>query len=502
MSPSSSEEPDTTTTTGSAWLDLHLRPFSRQAGLSRPFTHTGFLMQANVLRDRILEPGSVTVLRGEPGIGRHALLDHLTNELRNNVYWHRLQMRAHTDLGRALGRRFPGSADPEADWARLIAGDQVDPTHSVVLVDDAQLLSTGDLERLLQLLEEQAPQASLVLVAEPSIEPLIARLDPETAARIHTLSVLPLRRNQLAEYVAHRLRVAGIRSRSPLGDAELRRIYRESGGVPGRINEVARNILEEIYESEQEDVDFGRGGGNPATTALLLSGALLLITGGAWLWAHMDERETPRPRLAASDAGQVRGPSERTTETLSLPPPSSSEPADEPKPSPPTTTPGPDQTSPPSPSPESAATSPEPAIASATTPVTLESGEPDAAPSHRRAPEPTPDRDTTDLQGPDWLMDQASDAYTLQVLAVRDFTAIERLCASPGACAQAAWYAQERDGSTWYRLVVGAYRSRVEAREAIEELPPGLRDQTPWIRPLRDVQRAISEGSRPAQAGN
>jgi DamX protein len=344
-----------------------------------------------------------------------------------------------------------------------------------------------------------------VLVAEPSIEQRLVGLGADMATRIHTLSVLPLRRSQLSDYIAHRLRAAGIHSRSPLGDPELRRIYRETGGVPGRINEAARTILEEIYETDHEDSGYGQMSGNPATTALLISGALLVITGGAWLWTQMDARDSPRPELAANARTETEAsPSGPAAANRRDAPPLPAEAAPAPTPDRGVTAreqAGPqtgDDAAGRAPSAPAGPSTPIKATASAST-VATDPGQQAEQPPART---PSPPEPPSGLRGPDWLMAQPEESYTLQVVAVREFAAVERLCEDPQACAGAAWFSEQRDETTWYRVVVGAYPTRAEALAAAEELPRSLRDQKPWVRSLRDVQRAIAAGSLSPKTGN
>lgn len=494
-------------TAGSAWLDLHLRPFSRQSGHKRPFTHTGFSMQASALRERLLQPGSMTLLRGERGIGRHTLLDDVAQELGKELQLLRLGIRPDADLAATLRRLYPGSPDPGSALLEMISGEEATGAHTVLVVDNAHLLDANDLDTLLERTRSAAPEARIVLIAESSIERLISTLDSDTAADLFTVSLLPLQRNQIADYITHRLRAAGIYSRSPLGETELRRIYRESGGVPGRVNEAARKALEELYSSEQDDHGYGQVKGNPATTALLLSSALLLATAGTWVWMNLDARGPLTPQTAASrpletEPGQ---PSERTDgDPRAL----SSATDIAPSPVSPALPTAPDEPPSPAPAPEAASSVPTPS----TPEPSLPTGSPQAAVTapnatvEELAQPPAGDTETAGdgdgLRGPPWLLSQPPNGYALQVAAVHNLAAIERLCDAIGDCRRAAWYDIERDGKTWYRLVVGPYQTLDEARSGIAELPPLLRDQKPWIRPLRDIQAAIRGGSQPSTAGN
>lgn len=46
-------------------------------------------------------------------------------------------------------------------------------------------------------------------------------------------------------------------------------------------------------------------------------------------------------------------------------------------------------------------------------------------------------------------------------------------------------------GKDWFVVVSGVYSSRAEARAAVNAMPASLRKQSPWVRPLGDVQKVI-----------
>ena len=46
-------------------------------------------------------------------------------------------------------------------------------------------------------------------------------------------------------------------------------------------------------------------------------------------------------------------------------------------------------------------------------------------------------------------------------------------------------------GKDWFVVVSGVYSSRAEARAAVNAMPSSLRKQSPWVRPVGDVQKVI-----------
>ena len=52
-------------------------------------------------------------------------------------------------------------------------------------------------------------------------------------------------------------------------------------------------------------------------------------------------------------------------------------------------------------------------------------------------------------------------------------------------------YEAVHNSKPWFVVVSGVYASKAEARAAVNALPPKLRSQSPWVRPLSDAQNAL-----------
>ncbi len=111
----------------------------------------------------------------------------------------------------------------------------------VLVIDEAQNLSAGVLEqlRLLTNLEtDEHKLLQIILIGQPELRTLLAQpaleqLSQRVIARCH---LGPLAEAETAQYVAHRLAMAGHSGPPLFGPAALRRVHRLSGGVPRRIN--------------------------------------------------------------------------------------------------------------------------------------------------------------------------------------------------------------------------------------------------------------------------
>ena len=130
--------------------------------------------------------------------------------------------------------------------------------RTVVIVDEAQNLSTDVLEQVRMLTNlETAKQKLLqiILIGQPELRELLDRNDMRQLAQRITgrYHLEPLSREETAGYLKHRLKVAGALNEifTPKASAE---IYRLSGGVPRLVNVIADRALLAAYTRETRAV--------------------------------------------------------------------------------------------------------------------------------------------------------------------------------------------------------------------------------------------------------
>lgn len=131
--------------------------------------------------------------------------------------------------------------------------------RTVVIMDEAQALSTEVLEqvRLLTNLETHRHKLlRMIVVGQPELRhtlnrPDLRQLAQRITARYH---LAPLQRTQTAEYIGHRLMVAGGRPELFTPTA-CRLIHRHSGGIPRLINLFCDRALLGAYSQQRTQVD-------------------------------------------------------------------------------------------------------------------------------------------------------------------------------------------------------------------------------------------------------
>ncbi len=150
--------------------------------------------------------------------------------------------------------------------------DYVDPlndfllrTHAVgqnnlLVIDEAQMLSADVLEQLRLLTNLETNERKLlqiVLIGQPELRDMLARPELEQLAQrvIARFHLEALSEAETAQYITHRLAVAGRSNESPFDRKALHRIHQLSRGVPRRINLLCDRALLGAYASGRASVD-------------------------------------------------------------------------------------------------------------------------------------------------------------------------------------------------------------------------------------------------------
>jgi general secretion pathway protein A len=141
---------------------------------------------------------------------------------------------------------------------RRLLAIHADGARAVLIIDEAQNMSRETLEqvRLLTNLETATDKLlQIILLGQPELRDLLARpslrqLAQRITARYH---LAPLGPSETAEYVRHRIRIAGS-ERCPFAPSALRTLHHVSGGVPRLINIIADRALMAGYAEESDSV--------------------------------------------------------------------------------------------------------------------------------------------------------------------------------------------------------------------------------------------------------
>lgn len=288
----------------------------------------------------------------------------------------------------------------------------------------------------------------------------------------------------------------GIASGVPFDNNTLKRLYKLSGGRPGRLLDAVKDFM--LVETQRRRRHRGIPWPHMVAGAAVISALVLAV-----LYQSSDEppateqfellANEPPELIPELDAAVVR---ERLAQAMadremSVPAEPTAPQAPVPAPAP-STSPAPatgggvlsddklaelaqgsstPSTVPVSPTPSAPSTSSS-STASSTTTVT------------------TPERP---FFAPEWLRNANNNRYTLQVLGARqEQNVLEFISTNNLAPTQAGYYRTELQGQPWYVLVYGEYTSADNARAAIPGLPANLRAAQPWPRPISAVKSDLA----------
>ena len=163
-------------------------------------------------------------------------------------------------------------AYPTRSNGRATAKDYLDPLnkflldshasgqHNVLIIDEAQNLSASVLEQLRLLTNLETNERKLlqiVLIGQPELRALLARPELEQLAQrvVARYHLGALTEPETAQYLRHRLAVAGLTTANPFSKRAMRRIHQRSRGVPRRINLLADRALLGAYADGVARVD-------------------------------------------------------------------------------------------------------------------------------------------------------------------------------------------------------------------------------------------------------
>ncbi len=142
---------------------------------------------------------------------------------------------------------------------RYLLGAHAQGKKTVVLIEEAQNLDLDVLEQLRLLTNLETNERKLlqvILLGQPEFLdvldlPELSQLAQRITARFH---LIPLKLNEVEEYISHRLAIAGCR-RPLFVHGVIKQLYHYSGGVPRLINVICDRALLGCYVQNRHQVD-------------------------------------------------------------------------------------------------------------------------------------------------------------------------------------------------------------------------------------------------------
>jgi type II secretory pathway predicted ATPase ExeA len=278
--------PQSDTTGYETFYGLNEQPFSLSTDPKFIFHSGAHDNVAQQLLSAIGRREPVVVISGEVGLGKTMLCRAVMEELdrRTLTSYIKCPIGSPEELLKTMLRDFGLVGEDRARVERASRHDLVAALReflatlvpleafAVVLVDDAHGLS-GELIEQIRLLVEltEAPRLlQIVLIGQPALAGRlrasdVGTLDERVAVRC---ALKPLAREEIPDYVSHRLSMAGANPRVGFSDAAGECLHRISGGVPTVVNLLCDRALalgfvagatlidDDLIEAAAQDLDL------------------------------------------------------------------------------------------------------------------------------------------------------------------------------------------------------------------------------------------------------
>jgi general secretion pathway protein A len=248
-----------------AYWKLTARPFDNSADPKFYYPGEAYQVTRLKLRYALEHPQGAALLAGAAGLGKSLLVQTLLAELPDsfgptvNVRFPQMSPPQLLALiaEELTGRNMDGATVDRSVLAiqRTLGKNEQDGRRAVLVIDEAHLIREADALETLRLLINFAPAWTLVLVAQPTLLPVLER-SPDLEERIGVQCLLqPLSGEESVRYVSHRLAASGVADVvSVFQPAALEVLHQLSGGIPRRINRLGDLALLIGFAEEQRRV--------------------------------------------------------------------------------------------------------------------------------------------------------------------------------------------------------------------------------------------------------
>lgn len=241
------------------WQSMRLAydPFMAEQANQTPFISPKWEQQLDLLVHLATSQDSMLLVLGVSGIGKSTMMRQFIENLGHSGGICKIHGGATitTDVLQDLIARHLGftwsQQDPEQFSSQLLErmGRMRAEGHDFYLViDNAHKLPKASLALLLELVEIQGGDQHpihIVLFGGPQLEALIGDITSQHLGEVltHSIQLEPLNLEYLKNYVEQRLNLAGFNDALPFSQNQLQQIYQISGGIPAKVNSLARQLL-------------------------------------------------------------------------------------------------------------------------------------------------------------------------------------------------------------------------------------------------------------------
>ncbi len=498
-----------------AHYGMNRAPFSAAVENDMYYVEPARKQRLDILLHLTQYTNELLVVTGEQGIGKTMFLQQFINSA--SEHWKICKVEGHKMMSEEqfLQRVYVGFGITHASIQKntMLANlkkrldSQLQLALPVILlVDDAHLFSTKVLSLILEFASirnvTSGTSVRVILFSEPQIKIILAQpeLDEKHRLIVRKIDLPPFDEIETGNYLHHRLSLAGMETEQFLTQQTIRKIHKQSDGVPARINEAADKLLFEttpiIRRTSNIQAQKKIAGIRYIAVVLLLGCA-----GAIYVFQHYFSDAPGSTSEATGAIETIDKSTAKTVTPLKLPELNATmasipENTADAQPGASVTEPvdslhslkaelsGKTVEKPAEPAPLPAAESNQQEQSAATSAATEQiSGKIQAAAQANDAR----------LKDAKWIMGQNPEHYTLQLVTGHQQTTIDRFILKHQIQPQSlAYFYSIRNGKNWHNLIYGTYPDRKSVNAALDQLPSQLAGVKPWIRQFSGIQREIT----------
>lgn len=478
----------------------------------------------------------VVIVKGEPESGKTTLCDGLLDKAESNLILRKLSVSAYTNENDILNVIINGAIDEKEQqlgehelnqWLMRCQNKQQVPA---VLIDNVDLLTDELINYLFKLLttaNDDTTALHVCLFCEPTFLQRLEEpgIEQDDSRSLHIIEMPGLTEKQTEQYIKSKYPSDEISDLSLFDDKTIKQIHRISHGLPGRVNALCEQYLDDPARKETDEIKEKKSinllpGLNRNKNIIIVVVLLLMLSVGVATLLNQtetthDEKQTIKLSLPEQkqdtelkelamkedfpEPVPVAEPEPVTIEELSKPViPALAQDAENPNPDEVIVLDNPEDEQVPHPQPEK---TPEPV--SETPPVQEQPEE--EPPAQEQAvsvateetdtavePEPEPAVVVEQKKDINWLIKQNPNFYVLQLIGANEPETIDFYLKSfDKDDDKIIAFNTTNKGKPWHVLVYGLFENRQQAVMAIDKLPQNARKMDPWPRTVDSIQKLL-----------
>lgn len=242
------------------WKYYHLSsdPFASDNPEVPPYISERWQQQLDLLTHLSETSNAILVVTGVLGVGKTVMMRHFVNQTKQESGI--CEVKGDLSISSAVLLQVLAShlainhtemeiADLKPAIIAALAKLQEQNKRYVLVIDNAHKLPESSLEFILEFANEEVQEAMsalhIVLFGGTQLTATIANITAEHMgeALTHTQRVEALNRQETAQYIEHRLGCVGVQSGNLLSEKDIDEIFKQSSGVPIKVNFFAKNTL-------------------------------------------------------------------------------------------------------------------------------------------------------------------------------------------------------------------------------------------------------------------